>query len=79
VADLASKGIIPNLEPADAERLIDLANTIVLTSEGGSLRRHMWLDESDGRSYPLKEMSKVTLQGFKQGILHRLLIGPPIR
>lgn len=74
LAGLAENKILLNIEPNDIDRKIDIANTIVLTSEGGTLHRPKWLESANHKRFWLKPKFGNTLGRFKHGVLYRYLI-----
>jgi hypothetical protein len=74
VAELSRFGVIPFLEPSDVDRPIRLDNTIVLTSQGGSLHRQTVLYSAENEKVALKANSNDTVHGFDKGVLHGHLI-----
>lgn len=74
LAGLAENNVLMDIEPNDIRRKIDIANTIVLTSEGGTLHRPQWLESADHTRFRLKPKSDNTVGKFKHGVLYTYLI-----
>ena len=74
LSELLNNKIISFLKTDDINRKFKMANTIVLTSEGGTLHRRMWLENAHKKRFRLKPRSENRLCRLKHGILYPYLI-----